>query len=135
MGTRLSSPCSIRNCPNRSAGHGLCIAHEQQRRAQVDAERPNSRERGYDAAWRALRAQVLREEPTCRLCPAVSVDVHHIVPIARGGERLDRSNLMSLCRACHSRVTMRLENQRRHGYVVSLHHGSCEERRTTERPS
>ncbi len=134
MGTRLSSPCSIRNCPNRSAGHGLCIAHEQQRRAQVDAERPNSRERGYDAAWERIRQRYLATHPDCAVCGQRATDVHHITPLARGGSH-DEGNLMSLCRACHSRVTMRLENQRRHGYVVSLHHGSCEERRTTERPS
>ena len=36
-----------------------------------------------------------------RLTPAQMVD--HIVPINKGGGGLDKSNLQSLCNACHAR--------------------------------
>ena len=36
-----------------------------------------------------------------RLTPAQMVD--HIVPINKGGARLDIENLQSLCNACHAR--------------------------------
>ncbi|WP_172838120.1 HNH endonuclease signature motif containing protein [Terriglobus roseus] len=39
-----------------------------------------------------------------RVTPAT--EVHHIIPIRTDPtKRLDRSNLMSLCKPCHSRIT------------------------------
>lgn len=79
--------------------------------------RPNSGVRGYTKGWRQLRAQVLREEPLCRLClkgsanvrprvePAIEVD--HIIPVTLAPElRLTRSNLQPLCKSCHRRKTI-----------------------------
>jgi 5-methylcytosine-specific restriction enzyme A len=57
-------------------------------------------------AWRTIRARVLAEEPTCRLCPSASVTVDHVRPIAQGG-RTERSNLQGLCGACHKAKTAR----------------------------
>ena len=37
-----------------------------------------------------------------RLTP--SKEVHHIVPLEKGGTH-DEHNLMALCKACHSRIT------------------------------
>jgi len=65
--------------------------------------------RGYDGAWRKLRANFLVFHPTCELCAqldpprltAASV-VDHIQPIREAPERrLDESNLRALCKACH----------------------------------
>lgn len=39
-----------------------------------------------------------------RVEPATEVD--HVVPIRRGGARLDPANLQALCKRCHSRKTM-----------------------------
>ncbi|WCB45049.1 HNH endonuclease [Nitratidesulfovibrio vulgaris] len=95
---------------------GLCPHHaecakEEQRTAQRahDRTRGNAASRGYGSAWRALRAQVLREEPLCRACAAqgritAATDVDHIVSRAQGGTD-DRANLQPLCHACHSRKT------------------------------
>ena len=58
--------------------------------------------------WRTIRAIVLSEEPTCRMCkrlgkitPADTVD--HIKP-HKGDLQLfyDRDNLQALCASCHS---------------------------------
>ena len=57
-------------------------------------------------------------EPLCRMCvgecgdnpfkiPDVAVDVDHIIPMARGGERLDPNNLQPLCKRHHSQKTAR----------------------------
>jgi 5-methylcytosine-specific restriction protein A len=102
---RILSACTIPGCPRRSVGRGLCAEHEMRRRAAYDATRPNSQERGYDAEWARLRKQVLAEEPTCRICGEPSTDAHHIVPIAQGGDRLDRETIAALCHTCHSRLT------------------------------
>jgi 5-methylcytosine-specific restriction endonuclease McrA len=66
--------------------------------------------RGYDAAWRALRRDVLDATPICVLCrtrPATEVD--HIVAF-RGVHdplRLARSNVRSTCTPCHRSRTAR----------------------------
>jgi 5-methylcytosine-specific restriction endonuclease McrA len=63
------------------------------------------------AAWRLLRAQVLREVPWCQCperCGRRSVDVDHIVPRSeRPDLELVRMNLRALSRKCHGRITRR----------------------------
>jgi 5-methylcytosine-specific restriction enzyme A len=57
--------------------------------------------------WRALRAEVLAEQPTCVACRAApSRHVDHRVP-HRGDPVLfwDRANLQGLCESCHGRKT------------------------------
>lgn len=58
-------------------------------------------------AWRKLRAQVVREEPTCRLgfpriCTVVSTTADHILPVSeRPDLALVRSNCRGSCRPCN----------------------------------
>lgn len=65
--------------------------------------------RGYGTRWDVLRAQVLRNEPLCRVCRAAgrvraAVQVDHVIPKAKGGtDRLD--NLQPICRRCHDAKT------------------------------
>lgn len=59
------------------------------------------------ARWRALRAQVLREQPLCPLCQAAgkieaAVDVDHKDNDSHNNAR---SNLWGLCKAHHSEKT------------------------------
>ena len=62
-------------------------------------------------AWKTLRAQVLAEEPLCRMCTArglvvPATDVDHINN--NTGDYTDdnrREALQSLCHECHSRKT------------------------------
>jgi hypothetical protein len=55
------------------------------------------------AAWRRLRAEVLRRDPVCRTpgCGKASVAVDHIVERRRGGAD-HASNLRGLCLGCHT---------------------------------
>lgn len=58
-----------------------------------------------------LRKAVLDQEPFCRACAEVdrvaeSVEVDHIVPLARGGTNA-RSNLQGLCEDCHAAKSAR----------------------------
>jgi len=61
-----------------------------------------------------------RDNYTCQVCgfqanswqEAQNLDVHHIVPVSKGGECLDPENLITLCKKCH-RKTFRI------GYGVS----------------
>jgi 5-methylcytosine-specific restriction protein A len=43
-----------------------------------------------------------------RLAP--TEEVHHILPLSQGGTH-DPSNLMSLCKACHSSITLADNNR------------------------
>lgn len=55
-----------------------------------------------------LRALFLAHYPMCMMpgCNAPAVDVHHKVSVRKAPSlRLVWDNLMSLCHACHSRVT------------------------------
>ena len=91
---------------------------------RLQAPRLKTKARGYGGDWRKLRSVHLREHPLCEHCKRAGVatlatDVDHIRPIAAGGGRLDRDNLQSLCKACHSRKTLR-ENIIGVGWVKSL---------------
>jgi len=99
----------LRYCAEPTCGElverGRCAYHARQR----ERARPNQTARRwyYTARWRALRIQVLSDEPVCRECDRLpSHDVDHIVP-HRGDEALfwDRANLQGLCVRCHARKT------------------------------
>ncbi len=63
------------------------------------------------AAWKRLRAQVLAEEPLCRMCTArglvvPATDVDHIVDSREDfTDDNSRENLAALCHECHSLKT------------------------------
>jgi hypothetical protein len=67
-------------------------------------------QRGYDRDWRALRLDVLRAEPLCRLCrTAPATEVDHIVAFhgLHDPLRLSRSNCRPVCKPCHRSRTAR----------------------------
>ena len=52
--------------------------------------------------------QLAAEHPFCEMCyregrMTLMDEVHHIVPISRGGTHA-KENLMSLCQSCHTRI-------------------------------
>jgi 5-methylcytosine-specific restriction protein A len=64
------------------------------------------------SAWKALRVQVLGDEPYCRKCiadglaePNRSDICDHIIPLAEGGTN-ERDNLAGLCHTCHNEKTL-----------------------------
>jgi 5-methylcytosine-specific restriction protein A len=83
----------------------LRTAHDQAH----DAQRGTAAQRGYDSRWQRRRAVFLRQHPYCAACLAegrveVATDVHHLRKRKDGGGDED-ANLLSLCHACHSRIT------------------------------
>lgn len=78
-------------------------------RTLADKRKSNGRTLALDgAAWRKLRASVLREQPLCEHClrnddrPVMATDVDHI---DNDPTNNSRDNLQSLCHECHSRKT------------------------------
>jgi 5-methylcytosine-specific restriction enzyme A len=75
------------------------------------------------AAWQKARDAHLRCEPLCRRCGQHDIVrladmVDHVLPIASGGERLEPSNLQSLCNPCHGAKTR--EDRRRYPSVYPV---------------
>jgi len=65
--------------------------------------------------WVELSTQYRERHPFCELClqeetRIPSAEVHHIVPIRKGGEPLDENNLIVLCKSRHSDMHV-------HGYI------------------
>ena len=76
--------------------------------------RGSAASRGYDADWEHCRAAYLLAFPLCADCQAygrvtAAREVHHLLALRDGGERLDWDNLMALCKRCHSKRTARGE--------------------------
>lgn len=88
---------------------GRCSQHETTQQRQDRAARGSSTQRGYDARWRRVRKAKLARNPLCEPCEAEGRTragdmVHHVVPIAEGGERLAMGNLQTCCWECHARI-------------------------------
>ncbi len=106
MPIRSLRPCSAPRCPEL-VQRGRCAGHSRQR----EATRGSAHARGYGRSWRKLRDHVLAYEPICRICAAegrvtAATDVDHLIPKRLGGMD-DCLNLQPLCKACHSRLTVR----------------------------
>jgi 5-methylcytosine-specific restriction protein A len=112
--------CAERGCPSFAepdSRHGRCRIHTTDTYRRIERYRGTAKARGYDADWRRVRDDVLRDEPFCRACGpnviSLAVEVDHVTPLAHGGARLDRANLQPLCRECHQSKTSGENAQRR----------------------
>ena len=100
-------PCRRPGCPALTDS-GYCEAHQSLKHEasrQFDAARPNSAGRGYDARWRKFRAWLLRRRVMCEAsagCNRPADEIHHVVRLQDGGERLDELNCQPLCKSHHS---------------------------------
>jgi 5-methylcytosine-specific restriction protein A len=68
--------------------------------------RPSAAARGYGREWQGIRYRFLRRNPECAMCGQPATEPHHLVPRRHGGTD-DESNLIPLCKPCHSRITKR----------------------------
>lgn len=78
-----------------------------------------TKERGYGSDWQRFSLAYRKEFPLCQVCLMEeriepSRHTHHIVKIVDAPElRLDRSNVLSVCEACHERVERDIELARK----------------------
>lgn len=99
--------CIESRCPELvEAPASRCPAHESAHHQADVTRRGSAAERGYDAAWVAVRDQYAREHPLCEdhqergeTVPMQVVD--HVIPLP-DGPRLDPRNFRSLCNSCHA---------------------------------
>ena len=108
MPMKLSRPCRHYGCPALTRDpSGYCDQHRKERWANEN--RGTAKERGYDSAWREVRALKLSQDPLCEEClyegrTTAAVLVHHVVAISEGGATLEMTNLRSVCRRCHDKL-------------------------------
>ena len=95
-------------CPNLTEGR-YCPEHQS--KVNSDYEKygrdPRTKKR-YGRAWKRIRDKYVMEHPFCELCfqcgfIVETEEVHHKKPLSEGGTH-DRSNLIALCKSCHSRI-------------------------------
>lgn len=92
--------------------NGYCEQHQEQAAAWNTSRKGSAADRGYGAAWRRLRVQVLRRDGwRCRCNDCVSTgrvreasEVDHIIPKFEGGTD-EPSNLQAINPECHKKKT------------------------------
>lgn len=111
MPRKPKRPCSHPSCPELTDNR-FCEAHAKQeaRRYERYQRDPATRKR-YGRAWKRIRDRFIKVNPLCEECKRKgkltrAQEVHHILPLAQGGTH-DESNLMSVCKPCHSSITAR----------------------------
>ena len=98
--------CIYPGCPNSSA-HQYCDYH---RKLMNKLRSEYHNRKLYGRKWEHIRDRYVAKHPLCELCEAEgrltpAAEVHHILPLADGGDNSD-ANLQALCKPCHSRITL-----------------------------
>lgn len=90
------------DCGKLSARTRCQLCHQRFQQGR-EARRGTAAQRGYGSDWRTIRLKILeRDGHTCRWCGAPATSVDHLLPLARGGPRLDERNLLASCLRCNS---------------------------------
>ena len=116
MPYKPKKPCAHPGC-SKLVTRRFCEDHAKQDAREYEKYRrdPETRKR-YGRAWKRIRDRYIAAHPLCEQCSrdgrlTPAQEVHHIKPLANGGTH-DVGNLMALCTACHSGITL-AENNRR----------------------
>ena len=111
MTKKTKRPCSSPGCPELTDGR-FCPEHAKKEASRYEKYQrdPETRKR-YGRAWKRIRDRYITAHPLCEECKrqgklTPAAEVHHILPLSRGGTH-DESNLMALCTPCHSAITAR----------------------------
>jgi hypothetical protein len=69
--------------------------------------------------YRRLKRQHISAHPVCEVagCSRPSVDIHHRLPLGRGGRLNDASIFMGVCRACHNKIHLDPKWAEEHNYL------------------
>lgn len=100
--------CAYPGCPRLTDGQ-YCEEHRKLVDSQYNKySRSPDVHKTYGRAWKRIRDRYAAEHPLCEQCLKEGritpvEEVHHILPISQGGTH-DRSNLMSLCQSCHTKI-------------------------------
>ena len=111
MPYKPNRPCACHGCGRLAvSGQQYCAAHQAQANKHYNQyERDPLSNKRYGRSWKRIRDRYIKAHPLCETCLqqdllTSAAEVHHILPLRHGGTN-DTSNLMSLCKPCHSRIT------------------------------
>ena len=104
-------PCAYIGCRMFAAnGEQYCAEHKKMLDRHYNRfQRNPETKKHYGSAWKRIRNKFIKANPLCEECKDNGVltpaqEVHHILALSKGGGN-EASNLMSLCKSCHSRKT------------------------------
>ncbi|MBV1758024.1 MAG: HNH endonuclease [Dethiosulfatibacter sp.] len=114
MPTKPKRPCSMSSCGRLCEnGEQYCSEHKQVANKHYNKfQRDPKSNKRYGRAWKRIRDRYIKAHPLCVECQkngfiTPAEEVHHIIPLSKGGGN-EISNLMSLCKSCHSRITVEM---------------------------
>lgn len=100
--SKTLKPCRTPGCPNLIRSSGYCPdCLKTNQRTQSRQRRSTGTDANYGPRWAADAARYFAEHPFCRRCGGVATIRHHVVERSDGGSD-DDSNLVPMCRSCHS---------------------------------
>ena len=113
MPMKLKTRCRQFGCPELTNNpRGYCDKHKGAGDRAYKLSRTDTGEQSLyqSTRWRKLRAQKLQENPFCEPCQragriTAATIVHHRVPLKRGGDPYEWSNLESICPGCHNKAS------------------------------
>ena len=107
MPRKPKKPCAYPGCHNLTDGR-YCPEHQSKINSDYEKYgRDKNVKRKYGRAWKRIRDKYAAEHPFCERCFERGIlveteEIHHKLPLSEGGTH-DRSNLIALCKSCHSR--------------------------------
>ena len=105
MPSKPLKPCKYPGCPKLTSG-SYCEEHAKKVASDYNHyTRSANHNKKYGRQWKRIRDRYAKAHPLCERCLKEGrltpmEEVHHILPVNRGGSN-DDSNLMSLCHSCH----------------------------------
>ena len=103
-------PCAFSGCGLLADSGKYCPEHQKIVNKQYNKyQRDPSTNKRYGRSWKRIRDRYIKTHPLCEQCQkenriTPAEEVHHILPLSKGGGN-ESSNLMALCKSCHSRIT------------------------------
>ena len=104
-------PCAYPGCGRLAVREQYCAEHQKVMDKQYNQyERDPKSNKRYGRSWKRIRDRFIKAHPLCEECQkqgklTPAEEVHHILPLSKGGCN-EMSNLMALCKSCHSRITV-----------------------------
>ena len=106
--------CAYSGCDRlTNNGEQYCSEHKMLTDKQYNKyQRGPDHNKRYGRAWKRIRDRYIYLHPLCEECQKEgrinpAKEVHHILPIKKGGTH-SRDNLMSLCQSCHNKIHIEL---------------------------
>lgn len=102
-------PCAYPGCGRLAVRVQYCAEHQKVMDKQYNQyERDPASNKRYGRSWKRIRDSYAAAHPLCEQCLKEDCltpmdEVHHILPISKGGTH-SRDNLMCLCRSCHNKI-------------------------------